>query len=97
MPGIVRLGNDKHVGHAGPNRPFHQTSYNEGSPDVYVNGSKAVRVGDKTACGDPATAGSGTVYINGKKVHREGDATGGHDGWVPNKASSGSGDVSAGG
>lgn len=52
-----------------------------GSPDVFVNGLPAVRVGDPgihAACCGPNTwkakAGSATVLINGKKAHRQGDA-----------------------
>ena len=56
MPGITRVGTDSHVGHASPTpSPFHQTSYASGSPDVIVNGAAAVRIGDSTGCGDPAT------------------------------------------
>ncbi len=52
-----------------------------GSPDVFVNGLPAVRVGDPgihAACCGPNTwkakAGSATVLINGKKAHRQGDS-----------------------
>ena len=52
-----------------------------GSPDVYVNGLPALRVGDPgihAACCGPNTwtakAGSGSVFINGKKAHRQGDS-----------------------
>lgn len=85
------------MGHAGPLVPFHKTAYSTGSPDVYVNGAKAVRVTDVTSCGDPAIKGSSTVYINGKPVHRKGDATAGHAPWVPNAAETGSENVYAGG
>ena len=98
MPAISRVGVDLHVGHASPTpSPFHQTAYASGSPNVNVNGAAAVRIGDATGCGDPATGGSGTVKINGLGVHRVGDATGGHGSWVPNASSSGSPTVSAGG
>lgn len=98
MPGVVRTNKDKHVGHASPTpNPFHQTAYKTGSPDVYTNDEKTVRIGDTTACGDPAKAGSPDVYANNIKVHRKSDATGGHGSWVPNKASSGSTDVFANG
>lgn len=98
MPRVSRVGIDLHIGHASrtPN-PFHRTPYATGSPNVYVNGAKCVRITDKTACGDPAVAGSGTVFVNGLNVHRIGDATGGHGSWVPNASSSGSPDVYAGG
>ena len=98
MPGIVRVGLDSHVGHASvtPN-PFHQTSYAVGSPDVYVNGAKVVRIGDTTACGDPAVVGSPDVWANGIKVHRLNDGTAGHGSWVPNMATTASGNVFANG
>lgn len=97
MPAITRVGKDEHIGHAKPMAPYHKTPYSKGSPNVNVNGSAAVREGDKCACGDIASGCSSTVFINGKGVHREGDATSGHDGWVPNSSSSGSSNVFAGG
>ena len=94
MPGIVRSGLDRHKGHASPTpSPFHQTNYTGGSSNVLVNGAKAIRIGDKTTCGDPASGGSSTVFINGIGVHRRGDATSGHGSWVPNSAATGSGNV----
>ena len=98
MPAISRVGKDKHIGHASatPN-PYHQTPYAEGSSDVLVNAAAAVRFGDKTACGDPATGASSTVFVNGIGVHRKGDSTGGHGSWVPNASVSGSPNVFAGG
>ena len=97
MPGVTRLG-DKHSGHASPTpNPFHQTAYASGSPDVFTNGAKTVRIGDSTSCGDPATGGSATVKVNGIGVHRKGDATGGHGSFVPNSSASGSANVIAGG
>jgi len=98
MPGIVRTNSDSHIGHASPTpNPFHKTSYEEGSSNVYVNGEKAVRIGDKTYCGDPATGGSSSVYINNIAVHRIGDATGGHGTWPGNSAATGSTTVFANG
>ena len=98
MPEVTRVGLDTHVGHASPTpNPFHQTAYASGSPDVKVNGASAGRVGDTTACGDPATGGSSTVKVNGISVHRKGDATGGHASFVPNASASGSPNVFAGG
>lgn len=98
MPGIVRKYQDKHVGHASatPN-PFHQTFYQKGSPDVFVNGTGAVRIGDTTFCGDAAAKGSPTVFINGIAAHRKGDKTSGHQSWVPNSALTASGNVFADG
>ena len=98
MPGIVRKSVDSHIGHASPTpNPFHQTVYATGSDNVFVNDQKCTRIGDTTACGDPATAGSPTVFVNGIAVHRKGDATGGHGSWVPNASASGSPNVFAGG
>jgi uncharacterized Zn-binding protein involved in type VI secretion len=98
MPEVTRTNIDLHIGHASrtPN-PFHRTPYVQGSPNVFTNGQKTVRLGDKTACGDPAVAGSSTVFVNGLPVHRKGDVTGGHGSWVPNASSSGSSNVYAGG
>ena len=97
MPAITRVGLDNQIGHASPSpNPFHSTPYSSGSPDVFVNGAKAVRIGDGTACGDPATGGSSTVFVNGIGVHRQGDGTGGHGSWVPNASASGSPDTYAG-
>ena len=97
MPAITRVGLDNHIGHASPSpNPFHQTPYSTGSPDVFVNGAKAVRIGDGTACGDPATGGSSTVFVNSIGVHRQGDGTGGHGSCVPNASASGSPDTFAG-
>ena len=77
MPGVVRTNKDKHVGHASPTpNPFHQTAYKSGSPDVYTNNEKTVRIGDTTECGDPAEAGSPDVYAQQHKsvekvMHRD--------------------------
>ena len=97
MPAVVRKSLDKHVGHAGPKLPFHQTPYAEGSSNVFVNGQPAVTVGNKTVCGDSAVSGSPTVFINGKAVHRIGDSTQGHGQWSPNSAATGSPNVFANG
>jgi uncharacterized Zn-binding protein involved in type VI secretion len=98
MTGVVRVDQDKHIGHSSPTpNPFHQTAYAEGSPDVFTNGSNTVRIGDTTACGDPAAAGSPDVFVNGIAVHRKDDATGGHGSWVPNAAKTASSDVFANG
>ena len=56
MPAVTRVGTDSHIGHASPTpNPFHQTPYTSGSPDVFTNGAKTVRIGDSTGCGDTAT------------------------------------------
>ena len=90
MPGIVRVNLDSHQGHSGNRLPYHRTYYSSGSPNVFANNEKAVRKGDGCLCGDPATGGSTTVFINNKPAHRQGDATGGHGGYNPNSAASGS-------
>ena len=98
MPEVTRVSLDSHIGHASPTpNPFHQTPYASGSPNVFTNGAKTVRIGDSTGCGDPATGGSSTVKVNGIGVHRKGDSTGGHGSWVPNASASGSSNVIAGG
>ena len=98
MPAVTRVGLDSHVGHASPTpNKFHQTAYAVGSPNVFTNKAKTVRVGDTTSCGDPADAGSPNVFVNGEKVHRKGDATAGHGSFVPNSSASGSGNVFANG
>ena len=98
MPAVTRVGLDSHVGHASPTpNPFHQTAYATGSPDVFTNNAKTVRVGDTTACGDPAAAGSPDVFVNGIAIHILGDATSGHGSWVANASASGSGNVFANG
>ena len=97
MAGIVRQG-DSHAGHASPTpNPFHATSYQSGQSTVFVNGQLAIRLGDSTSCGDPATGSSSDVYAGGALVHRLGDATGGHGSWVANSAASSSSNVFANG
>ena len=94
---VTRVALDSHVGHASPSpNPFHQFAYATGSPNVFVNSEKCVRVTDTTSCGDPATVGSSKVFANSLRVHRKGDATGGHGSWVPNESNSGSPNVFAG-
>lgn len=77
MPAVVRLG-DMSCGHGCfPARPSV-----EGSPNVFVNGKPAHRVGDAwaTHCCGPAchvgvaSSGSATVFVNGKPLCRVGDA-----------------------
>lgn len=98
MPAVVRTNADSHIGHASPSPgPFHKTAYAVGSPNVFTNGEKTVRIGDTTYCGDPAVAGSPNVFVNGIPVHRLGDGTGGHASWVPNAAATGSPNVFANG
>ena len=86
MPGVTRKGTDSAGG-----------SLAAGSPNVFVDGAAAVRIGDAvTGHGDAPhdsptmSAGSGSVFVNGIGVCRAGDAaTCGH-------TASGSGDVNAG-
>jgi uncharacterized Zn-binding protein involved in type VI secretion len=96
MTGIVRVDLDKHIGHAKARSPYHQTPYKTGSENVFVNEKSVVRINDLCACKDSALEGSETVFVNGIGVHRNGDATTGHDGWVANKAATGSTNVFAG-
>lgn len=61
----------------------------QGSPDVFINGQPAVRVGDMYQPEfHPASQGSSSVNVNGRAVVRVGDMIAGHA-----KASSGSGNV----
>ena len=97
MAAVTRVGLDSHIGHASPTpNPFHSTPYATGSPDVFTNSAKTVRIGDSTGCGDPAVGGSSSVFVNSIGVHRKGDGTGGHGSWVANSSASGSGNVFAG-
>ena len=76
MPAISRLG-DECTGHG-----CHPPRVNDsGSPDTFINGIAAHRVGDhwvEHTCGDNthdgvAVSGSSTVFINGKAAMRVGD------------------------
>lgn len=87
MPGITRKGTDSAGG-----------SLAAGSPDVFVDGAAAVRIGDAvTGHGDAPhdsptmAAGSGSVFVNGISVCRAGDAA------TCGDAATGSGGVFAGG
>lgn len=79
MPAVARL-NDTCTGHGcWPSRPNA-----EASPDVFVNGRGAHRVGDAWAphtCpsipethGGSQAAGAVAVYVNGRRLARVGDA-----------------------
>lgn len=95
MPAVVRIA-DVCSGHdACPPR-----AAVSGSPDVYINGRAAHRVGDAWAahgCPDHAphggvlSAGSATVYVNGRPLGRIGDPVS-----CGSSAASGSPDVFAG-
>lgn len=86
MPGVTRKGTDSAGG-----------ALAAGSPNVFVDGAAAVRIGDAVTghgdgehAGPVMAAGSGSVFVNGIPVCRAGDAaTCGHP-------ASGSGDVFAG-
>jgi uncharacterized Zn-binding protein involved in type VI secretion len=97
MPGVVRNGVDKHIGHASPTpNPFHQTPYsNAAQSKVFADGSLVVVAGGSTSCGDGVSGKSGKVFAEGKGVHRIGDATSGHGSWVGNSAQTGSSKVFA--
>lgn len=71
MPSISRAGD----AHACPQTGHSVNSVTSGSPDVFINGVPAARVGDPTACGSMITAGSCTVFINGKPAAFMGSAT----------------------
>lgn len=98
MPGVVRKGVDKHIGHASPTpSPFHQTPYsNAAQSKVFADGSLVVVAGGSTSCGDGVSGKSGKVFAQGKGVHRIGDGTSGHGSWGGNAAASGSSKVIAG-
>ena len=70
----------------------------EGSPNVFVNGHPAHRMGDADSHGGAQAEGSGTVFANGLPVARQGDNNGGCPvPCAPNSEASGSPDVFAGG
>jgi uncharacterized Zn-binding protein involved in type VI secretion len=85
MPNQGRVGDKSQVpadGHGCPSCPHPCIGpATGGSPDVFVNGKPALRVGDPgvhAACCGPntwtAAKGAPAVYFNGKKAHRLGDA-----------------------
>lgn len=95
MPAVTRKG-DICTGHGCfPARPN-----NEGSPDVFINGIAAHRVGDgwETHCcgsschGSTMASGSSTVFVNGKPLARIGDQVA-----CGSSSAQGSPDVFAGG
>ena len=82
MPGVARLG-DKCTGHD----CFPPRKSNSGSPNVFINGIPALRVGDSfethcCTCEDmphgchdgTLKSGSSSVYVNGKPLGRIGDS-----------------------
>ena len=80
MANAIRATIDFSLGHCWPPAPAAQ-----GSPNVFINGFPAVRVGDlypvhPGPCGDNpphamgvAATGSPNVFINGQPMHRKGD------------------------
>lgn len=82
MPAVGRVGKDSSTGHGGFSP---RDSATAGSPDVFVNGAPALRVGDPwpphsdgvSSHDDPPSvqsAGSATVFVNGKPLARIGDS-----------------------
>lgn len=79
MPGIIRKNIDLSQGHC-----YNPVICLNGSVDVFINGSGAVRTGDSYGIvhfcySNPphiagTATGSSTVFINGKGVHRSGDS-----------------------
>lgn len=99
---VTRLANNPADGHGNDCCPHDVTGPAvDGSPNVYVHGKKALRVGDpgvhSACCGSNtwvAAEGSGTVYVNGISFTRLYDATA-HCGG-PGKMITGSPNVFAG-
>lgn len=99
---VTCLANNPADSHGAPCCPHSVTGpATDGSPNVFVHGEKALRIGDPgthSACCGPntwkAAEGSGTVFVNGIPFTRLGDATG-HCGG-PGKMITGSGSVFAG-
>lgn len=46
-----------------------------GSPDVLINGLPALRVGDRSACGDTVAEGMSTILVNGLPIAFLGSST----------------------
>lgn len=61
MPAVTRVG-DNNTGHdACP-----PTALSSGSPNVFVNGIPAGRIGDPVSCGGSVAVGSPNVFIGNK-------------------------------
>lgn len=86
MPAAARVGDNANCPadiHGNPCCPHNVTGpATAGSPDVFVNGRSALRLGDPgihALCCGPNTwscaAGSSTVFINGRPAVRLGDMT----------------------
>lgn len=91
------------IGHActasgsGHPKPFHKANYVASQDKVKCGGSKVIRQGDSTMCGDKVAAFSSKVKVGGKGVHRLNDATGGHAcHFVANASAGGHPNVNAG-
>lgn len=84
MPGATRIGDRSNCpedSHGCPACPHNVTGPAvSGSPDVFINETSALRVGDwgvhSPCCGPNtfrAVQGSPSVFINGRQAHRVGD------------------------
>lgn len=80
---VTRLANNPVDDHGAPCCPHNVTGPAvDGSPNVFVHGEKALRIGDPgvhSTCCDAntwkAAEGSGTVFVNGIPFTRLGDGT----------------------
>lgn len=62
----------------GPDRAHEGGPILDGSPDVFIGGVSAARVGDRLRCNgdlDAVASGEPTVLVNGKPAARVGDKT----------------------
>lgn len=84
MPAATRVGDsDSGICNLGlPCCPHNRTGENSaGSPNVFINGKSAHRLGDSGDCNCPhsgvysSSSGSSSVFINGKPATRIGDET----------------------
>lgn len=61
--------------HACPQKGHSINAIANGSPNVFINGVPAARIGDSTGCGATILSGSSTVFINGVPAAIMGSAT----------------------
>ena len=87
---IARAGADYATAHTRGDTTHPPSPYASNGNTVYINGLKAVGVGDSTVCGEKALQGSGTVFINGKPAHRNSDKCDSHYSFSPSICVSGS-------
>jgi uncharacterized Zn-binding protein involved in type VI secretion len=59
-----RMG-DHWVTHCCPPNGCHDSIMASGSPNVFINGKPAARIGDAVGCGSTAIVGSPNVFANG--------------------------------